>query len=89
MKTITMENFHYHNAYIKTLENGVKAFVSYYTPVALIINNKIITSDKKYSRSTTMQKNRFINENGLKVKHIDHKQFVKLLDQYNIMKGLA
>ena len=85
----TFENFHYHNAYIHNLENGVKAFISYYTPVALVIKNKIITSDKKYSRTTTIQKNRFIKENGLKVKHIDHKQFIKLLDQYNLMKGKA
>ena len=84
-----MENFHYHNAYIKTLENGISVFVSYYTPIALVIKNRIITSDKKYSRSTTMQKNRFIGEKGLKVKHIEHDYFVKLLDQYNIMKGLA
>jgi hypothetical protein len=85
----TFENFHHHNAYIKTLENGIHVFVSYYTPIALVIKNKIITSSKKYSRTTTLQKNRFISENGLKVKNIDHKQFIKLLDQYNIMKGLA
>jgi hypothetical protein len=77
------------NAYVQTLKNDVRVFVSYYTPIALIIKNKIITSDKKYSSTTSRQKNRFIKEYALKVNTISHENFLKLLKKYNIYKGWA
>lgn len=63
---------------------------SYDTPIILIHDNKLITSDIKYSTTTSKHKNYIMREyNHLQAITINHKTFKNILIDNDIPLGIA
>lgn len=84
-----IKQFHSMQAYIKDLGNTNQVFISYYTPVLVKHNGIWVSSPKKYSRTTTIQVNRFISENRIRPVEVEHDYFLKVLSILGINRGLA
>lgn len=65
----------------KVLLNGVTVYYSYSTPVAIECDEFEGATDKKYSVTTSKQ----IAQIGFREKKINHEEFKKLLQKYNIV----
>jgi hypothetical protein len=76
------QRFHSHNAYILELSNYVDILISYYTPIGARVGGKFMTSNHKYSSSTTRQTNRYIKENHLDVEVMDDASFLSMMKTY-------
>jgi hypothetical protein len=78
------QRFHSHNAYILELSNYVDILISYYTPIGARVGGKFMTSNRKYSSSTTRQTNRYVKENHLDVEVMDDASFLAMMKTYAI-----
>jgi transaldolase len=73
----------------KGYETGRDIVQSYHTPIAIIDNQKIITSDKKYSTTTSKHKSHVINKvyKGYQVITIPHKTLKEIIENEGVDLG--
>jgi hypothetical protein len=73
----------------KGYETGRDIIQSYATPIAIIDNQKIITSDKKYSATTSKHKSHIINKvyKGYQVIEIPHKTLKEIMKSEGVDLG--
>ena len=79
------QRFHTHNAYILPIKGIGELFFSYDTPIGLNLyafGGKFMTSNRKYSSSTTRQTNRYVKENNLHVEIMDDQSFLSMMKTY-------
>lgn len=75
------------NAYIETLDDGNTVLYSYDTPILINVGGQWFTSPKKYSVTTTQQKNYFQEYYcNNTVTTVDHAEFVTLCKNANVPK---
>jgi hypothetical protein len=74
---------------VKGYETGRQIIKSYATPIAIIDGFKIITSDKKYSITTSKHKTHIIKTlyKGYQVIEIPHKTLKEIITSENIDTG--
>ena len=65
----------------KVLLNGVTVYYSYSTPIAIECKEFTGATNKKYSVTTSKQ----IAQIGFKENKMEHEEFKKLLQKYNIV----
>ena len=76
------------NAYIDTLDDGNMAIYSYDTPIIIKINGEWVTSDEKYSTTTSRQKSEFIREYCKnRINYVNHFTFTLLCKALNLPNG--
>ena len=66
-----------------------QVFRSYATPIAVKMEKHWITSEQKYSQTTSKQKSIFLRDVKEEPVVVDHKNFVWLLDNLNVNRGRA
>jgi hypothetical protein len=79
------QRFHTHNAYTLAIKGIGELFFSYDTPIGLNLyafGGKFMTSNRKYSSSTTRQTNRYVKENNLHVEIMDDQSFLSMMKTY-------
>lgn len=76
------QRFHSHNAYILPISNYIEIFISYYTPIGVNVGGRFMTSNRKYSSSTTRQANRYVKEHNLHVEIMDDQSFLSMMKTY-------
>ena len=79
--TIHLEKLNSTGTLTKVLLNGITVYYSYSTPVAIECEEFSGATDKKYSVTTSKQ----IAQLGFKNKKIEHEEFKKLLQKYNVI----
>jgi hypothetical protein len=74
----------------KGYETGRDIVQSYSTPIAIIDNQKIITSNKKYSRTTSTHKSHIINKvyKGYQIIEIPHKTLKEIIISEGVDIGM-
>jgi hypothetical protein len=76
-------------AYIEYRNDSNIIFSSYYTPIVVKHNGIWLTSNKKYSSTTSRQKNRFMRELMIRPTLVEHDYFLTVLRLLGVNKGLA
>lgn len=73
----------------KGYTTGRDIVVSYFTPIAIIHDNKIITSDRKYSTTTSKHKSHMINKlyKGYQIITIPHKTLKQIMIDEGVSLG--
>ena len=84
-----VKQFHSMQAYIEYRNDSNIIFSSYDTPIVLKHNGIWITSNEKYSSTTTRQKNRFMRELMIRPTYVDHDYFVRVLRILGVNQGRA
>jgi hypothetical protein len=73
--------------------NGGVIFISYNTPVGILLNNgTAMKTDFSFSRTTSKQLGRFFNENGVNrdsIKKLNKELFVGMLNQLGFNGGMG
>jgi hypothetical protein len=77
-----MKKFHSMNAYTLPISNYIEIFISYYTPIGVNVGGRFMTSNRKYSSSTTRQANRYVREHNLHVEIMDDASFLAMMKTY-------
>lgn len=71
-------------------KNGYTIIKSYATPIIFIHNNKLFTTDTKYSKTTSTHKNYIMKDfQGLQVVNISQKVFNETMRSVGVSLGIA
>jgi len=75
---------------VQGYQTGRDIIKSYYTPIAIIDNERIITSEKKYSTTTSKHKTYIINTlyKGYQVINIPHKTLKEIIESEGVLIGM-
>jgi hypothetical protein len=83
--TMNKKQFHTMNAYTLAIKGIGELFFSYDTPIGLNLyafGGRFLTSNHKYSVSTTRQTNRYVKEHNLHIDIMDNASFLSMMKTY-------